>query len=149
MAFLLSYTQGKGGTYSIIYKGLRYVYNDYSSSYNALLERSGMQSIKLFIQKTILIEICKCLNNIGAAYLAKLFTLGKNNTRSNSVDLFVPRVNQTTYGLHSLRYHGTQLWANLPQIAKQAEDLDSFKSALKDFKGIKCKCNACKFYPEL
>ena len=36
-----------------------------------------MQSIKLFIQKTILIEIYKCLNNIGAAYLAKLFNLGK------------------------------------------------------------------------
>ncbi len=108
-----------------------------------------MQSIKRFIQKTILIEIYKCLNNIGAAYLAKLFTLGKNNARSNSVDLFVPQVNQTTYGLHSLRYHGTQLWANLPQIAKQAEDLDSFKSALKDFNGIKCKCNMCKFYPEL
>ena len=68
------------------------------------------------------------------------------------MDLFVPRVNQTAYGLHSLQYHGTQLWSNLPINmikAKEAEDLDTFKSALTDFKGIKCKCNVCKFYPEL
>ncbi len=109
-----------------------------------LLERSGMQSVELLMQKTILVEIYKCLHNIGAAYLANLFTFGQNSTRSNNTDLFVPRVNKTTYGLHSLRYHGALLWANLPKDAKNADSLDSFKSALKGFKGIKCKCYLCK-----
>ena len=129
---------------NIQFKGLRYVFNDYSATYESLLKKSGMQSIELFIQKTILVEIYKCLNNIGAAYLANLFKFGNNNTRSNKKDLFVPRVNGTTYGLHSLRYHGTQLWANLPESAKASKDLDTFKNALKDFRGIKCKCKMCK-----
>ncbi len=71
----------------IQFRGLRYVYNDYDSTYEALLERSGMQSIDLFIQKTILVEIFKSLHKIGATYmyLANLFTFGKNNTRPCSV----------------------------------------------------------------
>ena len=128
----------------IQHKGLRYVYNDYSSSYPVLLEKAGMQSVELLVQKTILVEIYKCLHKIGAEYLANLFAFGKNSTRSQNKDLFVPRVNKTTYGLHSLRYHGTLLWANLPQEAKTADNLDNFKAALVNFKGIKCKCHLCK-----
>ncbi len=95
-------------------------------------------------QPNILVEIYKCLHKIGAAYLTNLFTFSKNSTRSNNKDLFVPRVNKTTYGLHSLRYHGTLLWANLPYEAKTADNVDKFKAALVNFKGIKCKCNVCK-----
>ena len=91
----------------IQYIGLRYVYNDYASSYETLLVKAGMQSIDLLIQKTILVEIFKCLHGIGAAYLANLFTFSKNTTRSNNLDLSVPRVKSSTYGIHSLRYHGT------------------------------------------
>ena len=129
----------------IQYRGLRYVYGDYNSSYEVLLERSGLQSIDLLIQKTILVEIFKSLHNIGAAYLANMFTFGKNSTRSNNKDLFVPRVKSTTYGLHSLRYHGTYLWSHLPIKAKTAETLKGFKTALQDFKGVSCKCKLCQF----
>ena len=129
----------------IQFRGLRYVYNDYST-YESLLEKSGMQSIDLLIQKTILVEIFKCLHGIGAAYLANLFSFGKNSTRSNSRDLIVPRVLSSTYGIHSLRYHGTKLWANLPSSAKSAKDIDTFKVELGKFKGITCKCKQCKFF---
>ncbi len=128
----------------IQFRGLWYVYNDYDSSYLVLLERSGMQSIELLIQKTILIEIFKALHNIGAAYLANLFKFSNNSTRSNQMDLAVPRVNQTTYGLHSLHYHGTQLWESLPREAKSTSDLEEFKKCLVFFKGVPCKCKMCK-----
>ncbi len=129
---------------TIQFRGLRYVYNDYTSSYTVLLERSGMQSIELLIQKTILVEIFKSIHNIGATYLSNLFRLGKNSTRSNQVDLFVPRVHTKFYGLHSLRYHGTQLWLHLLQQAKITKDLEEFKKCLKFFKGVPCKCAMCK-----
>ncbi len=129
----------------IQYRGLRYVYCDYDSSHTALLERSGLQSIDLLIQKTILVEIFKCLHKIGAKYLANLFSFGSNSTRSNNVDLVVPRVKSTTYGLHSLRYHGTYLWSHMPIAAKTANSLENFKMALQDFKGVSCKCNLCRF----
>ncbi len=61
----------------------------------------------LIIQKTILVEIFKSLHKFGASYLANLFTFGKNNTWSNNVDLFAPLIKSSTYGLHSISYHGT------------------------------------------
>ena len=131
---------------TIQYRGLQCVYNDYVSSYEELLDRSGVQSIDLFIQKTILVEIFKSLHQIGAAYLANLFNFGKNNTRSNNVDLFVPRVKSSTYGLHSLRYHGTYLWSFMPVAAKTAKTLQEFKTALLSYKGVACKCKMCRFY---
>ena len=122
-----------------------YVYNDYDSSYESLLERAGMDSIELLLQKTMLVEIYKCLNAISAAYLADLFEYGRAPTRSKGKDLIVPRVDSSLYGLHSIRYHGTKLWAALPPKCKLSENLADFKAGLKSFIGIKCKCRACKF----
>ena len=125
----------------IQYRGLRYVYNDYNSSYEALLERSGMCSIDLLVQKTILAEIFKSLHGIGATYLSDLFSLGKISTRANSKNLVVPRVDSTLYGLHSIRYNGTKLWVALPEEAKSATKLASFKDSLQTFKGLRTKFN--------
>ncbi len=110
-----------------------------------LLKKAGMDSIAVLLQKTMLVEIYKCLNGIGAAYLADLFEYGRASTRSKGKNLQVPRVDSTLYGLHSIRYHGTELWAAMPDICKTANTLDNFKSGLKSFCGIKCKCRACKF----
>ncbi len=126
-------------------RGLRYVFNDYDSSYDSLLVKAEMDTIELLLQKTMLVEIYKCLNGIGATYLANLFGYGRASTRSKGKNLQVPRVDSTLYGLHSIRYHGTQLWAALPLPCKTADSLASFKSGLKSFSGIKCKCRACKF----
>ncbi len=126
-------------------RGLRYVFNDYDSSYDSLLVKAEMDTIELLLQKTMLVEIYKCLNGIGATYLANLFGYGRASTRSKGKNLQVPRVDSTLYGLHSIRYHGTQLWAALPLSCKTADSLASFKSGLKSFSGIKCKCRACKF----
>ncbi len=124
--------------------GLRYVYNDYDTSYDSLLGKAGMDSIELLLQKTMLVEIYKCLNGIGAAYLADLFEYGQVPTRSMGKDLKVPRVDSALYGLHSIRYHGTKLWAAMPAQCKSAQDLAEFKTGLQKFSGIKCKCRACK-----
>ena len=107
--------------------------------------KAGMDSIELLLQKTMLVEIYKCLNGIGAAYLADLFRYGRASTRSKGKNLQVPRVDSALYGLHSIRYHGTLLWAALPNKCKSAESLEDFKLGLKSFTGIKCKCRACKF----
>ena len=126
-------------------RGLSYVYDDYKSSYDNLLQRAGMDTIELLLQKTMLVEIFKCLNGIGASYLANLFEYGGVSTRSKGKNLRVPGVDSTLYGLHSIRFHGTKLWAALPTPCKIATTLASFKSGLKSFSGIKCKCKACKF----
>ncbi len=57
-------------------------------------------------------------------------------------DLQVPRVYSTLCELHSIQYHGTELRAAMPDICKMANMLENFKSGLKSFYGIKCKCQA-------
>ncbi len=95
-----------------------------------------MCTIELLLQKTMLIEIFKSVHGIGATYLANFFSFNKSNT--------VPRVESTLYGLHSICYHGTKLWAALDSQSKSSKDLTDFKTSLKNFKGIRCKCKACK-----
>ncbi len=126
------------------YRGLRYAYNDYNTDYYVLLARANMDPINLLIQKVILIDIYKALHNIGAKYLQELFSFNKNNTRRKGLDLVVPRVDSSTYGLHSIRYHGAKLWASLPIEAKIAPSIEDFKASLVNFKGITCKCAMCK-----
>ena len=129
----------------IQYRGFRYVYDDFDASYESLLRKAGMDSIELLLQKTMLVEIYKCLYGIGAVYLADLFEYGQAPTRSMGKNLKVPRVDSALYGLHSIRYHGTKLWAALPTVCKSAKNIAAFKTGLKEFSGIKCKCRACKF----
>ncbi len=104
-----------------------------------------MDTIELLLQKTMLIEIYKCLNGIGAAYLADLFRYGGSSTRSNGKNLQVPRIDSVLYGNHSIRFHGTKLWVAMPESCKTATSLVNFKTGLKSFSGIQCKCWACKF----
>ncbi len=73
-----------------------------------------MDPIDLLIQKVNLVDIYRALHNIGAKYLRKLFTFSQNNTRRKGLDRVVPRVESSTCGLHSIRYHGIKLWARLP-----------------------------------
>ena len=102
------------------YRGLKYVYNDYNSDYEILLKRANLDSVDLLIQKVILVDIYKAVNNIGAVYLQDLFQFSQNNTRRKDRDLVLPRVDSVTYGIHSLRYHGPKLWAAMPREAKTA-----------------------------
>ncbi len=102
-----------------------------------------MCTIELLLQKIMLVEIFKCVHGIGASYPADFFSFGKTITRDEN--LVVPRVNSTLYGLHSIRYHGTKLWAALDNQSKSNKDLADFKVSLMSFKGIKCKCNYCKY----
>ncbi len=127
------------------YRGLRYVYSDFDSSCEDLLEKAGMDTIDLLLQKTMLVEIYKCLNGIGAAYLADLFRYGGSSTRSNGKNLQVPRIDSVLYGNHSIRFHGTKLWAAMPESCKTTTSLVNFKTGLQSFSGIQCKCRACKF----
>ncbi len=124
------------------HRGLKYAFNDYVSDYEVLLEKADMDPIYLLIQKAIVTDIYKAINNIGATYLQEFFVLSRNKRRR---DLIVPRVDSTTYGLHSLRFHGAKLWSNLSSKAKNAKSVEDFKAALVDFKGVKCKCAMCKF----
>ena len=60
--------------------------------------------------------------------------------------LHIPRVNSTTYGLHSSAYLGAKVWNCLPQTIKGAVTLSTFKALIQSWYGETCKCAFCRVY---
>ena len=111
----------------------RFVHADYASSYAMLLQKSKSGTLEPRHIQSICIEVYKALNNISPPYMSQLFKTNKlRHSQRRPLNLFVPRVNQTTFGLKSVRYEGIILWNSLPEhIIKTAENLEIFKRLIK------------------
>ena len=57
--------------------------------------------------------------------------------------LNVPRVNTTTYGLHSFRYFASKLWNSLPNSLRTAPTTNAFKLAVNQIKFDRDCCPFC------
>ena len=100
-------------------RALRFMYSYHSSSYNELLERYGAGTLELNRLRVMYTEIYKILNGIAPSCMQSLFVLNQSRYSSGRpLDLRIPRVNQTTYGLNSFRYEGAELWNSLPDDIK-------------------------------
>ncbi len=44
-----------------------------------------------------------------------------------------PKFQTQTHGYHSLRNEETRLWADLPNVCKEAKDIGTFKRMVVDF----------------
>ena len=60
-------------------RALRFIYSDYSSSYESLLIKFQLPSLKVRRMRTIALESFKILNNLSPAYLNDLLTV-KNHS---------------------------------------------------------------------
>ena len=86
-------------------RALRFIYNDSDSSYENLLEKSQLPSLRLRRLRSMAIEVFKIINKQTPVYLHDLVTIKKSSYSfryNNTVN--IPRVNTTRYGLHSLRW---------------------------------------------
>ena len=125
---------------------LRFVHNDYEIDYPSLLQNNKSVTMDVKRMRYLSIEIYKTLHCINPQYMKKLSQLNESRYSSRRpLDLIVPRVNQTRYGLRSIRYEGAKIWNHLPNSIKSTEDLDAFKRLVKTWAGPSCNCNFCKF----
>ena len=86
-------------------RALRFVYRDYSSSYEMLLKQSGYQTLLNQRLAKIVTTVYKVVNRQGVSEsLCDLVELRESNynLRRDKI-LTLPRVNTTKYGLKSLR----------------------------------------------
>ena len=85
----------------ILERALRFIYNDSDSSYENLLEKAQLPSLRLRRLRFLAIEVFKIINKQTPVYLHDLVTIKKNSYsfRYNTVN--IPRVNTTRYCLHS------------------------------------------------
>ena len=115
-------------------RALRFVYRDYSSSYEMLLKQSGYQTLLNQRLAKILTTVYKVVNGQGVSEsLCDLVELRESNynLRGDKI-LTLPKVNTTKYGLKSLRYKGANLWNKLPNEYRKADSYKLFKKQISD-----------------
>ena len=123
-------------------RALRFLYEDYESDYDTLLQRANKPTIELRKLRFLAIEIFKTINDLNPQYMKEIFTL---NTRKETRDskLIVKSQNTKRYGNDTLRSLGPRIWNKLPQNIKEAKNLNTFKVLIKTWSGPTCGCNNC------
>ena len=128
-------------------RALRFLLNDYTSSYTALLIKSGKSTINVRNHRSLCIEVFKTINNLNPSFMNEIFKKSRPKNRpvrnQYKLNLEIPRVNQVRFGRNSLRYLAPKIWNSLPHDIKSAENLKSFKELIKKWNTVSCQCNIC------
>ena len=112
-----------------------------------LLERARRPSLHPCRLRTLATEVYKSVHKLNPPYVQDLYKRKTTNHHLRGHDtLHIPRVNSTTYGLHSSAYLGAKVWNCLPQTIKGAVTLSTFKTLIQSWYGETCKCAYCRVY---
>ena len=125
---------------------LRFLLNDYDSTYEDLLEKSDYPNMNLRRQRTLCIEIYKTLNILNPSYMNDIFKLRNTDrlTREKyELNLEIPKSNQATFRTRSLRSYDPKVWNAVPYHIKTSYNLNSFKAIIKCWDGNHCTCRVC------
>lgn len=128
-------------------RALRFIYEDFGSSYDSLLERSKLPALKTRRMRTIALESFKIINKISPYYLQDLIVIKDNSYNFRYVNTAViPQPRTTSYGKRSFRYEAATIWNSFPNEVRQMTSFGQFKNYINSWcGGIKCLCSSCKF----
>ena len=127
-------------------RGLRMVYQDYTSSFKALLMKNSSVTIHQRNIQLVAVEMFKIKHNICPEIMKDLFQLNVNYKYSKN-DFVKPKVNSVYKGEWSLRWFGPMVWDTmLPESYKQISTLNEFKQEIKKWVPENCPCKTCKEY---
>ena len=127
-------------------RALRLVHDDYSSSFEALLERDSSFAIHHQNIQSMLIEIYKSLNKASAEnFFDSLFEF-KLRQSQFPLELKMPFCNLVYHGKNSIRYFGPQIWSSVPFEIRNVTTLEDFSRKIKCWKPEECPCRLCMHY---
>ena len=92
---------------------LRILYNDFSSDFEFILNKSGKSTMEVKRLRTLALEVFKTLNNMNPEYMKKIFHKAVFTTH-RPLDLEVNETHITKYGNKRLRCLGTHILNSLP-----------------------------------
>ena len=112
LAWMFSSAKSLNKIESLQKRALRFLYENYVSSYGELLQKAGKETMKVNRLRSLCIEIYKSINNIKLMYMNEIFKLRETSraVRSNyKLNLDVPDINQVSFGDKSHRYYGPKI----------------------------------------
>ena len=130
-------------------RAIRFVTEDYTSEYANILKTLGESTLYLKRVRLIAQEVYKSINGQSPEYIKELLKSRHANHPlrgdERPMQLYVPRVNQITFGQRSYTYEAPTLWNSLPIEYRQAENYILFRNLIKRWDGPLCRCNICKY----
>jgi len=129
----------------IQYRALKFVYGDFSSTYEDLLKKAGLPTLELSRLRSILNLVYKCVNKLSPPFLWDLYrerTVTYNLRNRNKVQ----RVHCRTIknGLQSISQLGSKLWNELNDSIKNIPDLKVFQKTISNWIPSECNCVSCR-----
>ena len=127
------------------YRALKFIYQDFSSSYDDLIERAGVSTLEMRRMRQLAIEVFKILAGDRPTYMSNL-VIPKNSKYSCRYSnlLEVPSVQSEKHGKNSFRFKSVKIWNSLPEHIRASTKFSNFKHLLFKWNGAKCRCSACK-----
>ena len=116
-------------------RALRFMLDDYSSSYKKILAKSGKFSMDVKRKYKLRIERHKTLNNLNPSFLKKIFELilcSRPVREQYKLNLDIPRKKQVAFGTKCLERLGPKNWNNTFYHIKSAKYFNVFKDLNKN-----------------
>ena len=88
------------------------IYNDSTSDYNQLLNKSNKASMEVKCLRNLVLEIFKPLNHLNPEYTKEIIHY---QTTNRPLNIKVHQNNSTKYGNKSLKSLGLHIWNSLPK----------------------------------
>ena len=98
-------------------KALRLLYDDYSISYEDLLEKAGKVKTSVNRLRNLCVEIYKTINKLNPEFMNNIFKVKENKRlvrEQYKLNLEIPEWNQVTFGAKRLKVYRPKVWNSLP-----------------------------------
>ena len=125
-------------------RALRVLHNDNTATFEDLLEKSEKVTVHCSNLQKLMIEIYECTNYIGPLVLTEFFTTKEISYAFRIKNLQIPKVKTSSYGQSSLSFRGSILWNTLSDNIKSAQNIEGFKTMIRNWKGESCSFSICK-----
>lgn len=127
-------------------RALRFVYNDFVSTYRELLKTKKHTSLHMMRTQAIIELVFRVLYNSAPPIESKILKIKQvpYNFRDNNI-LELPTYKTIKFGKNAFRYLGAKMWNSVPSAIKTFTNLHDFKQALLAWQGPECTCGSC-FY---
>ena len=107
-------------------RALQFLQDDYTRSYDDLLENSNKSTMTIQRLRILCLEIFRTLLQLNPCFISNIFEVKSSDRPISSqqyLKLKVVRANQLKFGERSLRVLGPKIWNRLPPHIKNAEKL--------------------------
>ena len=124
-------------------RALRFIYDDYTNSYNYLLEQSKLPSLKIRRLRAMALETYIIIYKTSPVFIHDIVKIKQNSYNfryNNTPDIPRPR---TRYG--KVWYEAARLWNSLPDQARNLSTFGTFKNCISTgCFSENCFCSSCR-----